>query len=91
MSFRIPSFQVSEIGSFRVFGFSRCPARKKFAVVRDVVGNFIGSDIIRALVSLAEPNTHLYLVLLESAVLEVCRFALVGYPAISANTGAVES
>jgi len=32
-------------------------ARSKFATIRDAVGEFIGSDILRALIDLAEPNT----------------------------------
>jgi hypothetical protein len=32
-------------------------ARSKFATMRDAVGEFIGSDILRALIELAEPNT----------------------------------
>ena len=32
-------------------------SRKKFALMREAVGNFVGSDALRALLALAEPNT----------------------------------
>ena len=32
-------------------------ARKKFVLMRIAVGDFIGSDVLRALLALAEPNT----------------------------------
>ena len=44
-------------------------ARKKFMLIRLAVGNFIGSDLLRALLALAEPHTCLNLEQLSFALL----------------------
>ena len=49
-------------------GRSSGSSRKKFALMRDAVSDFIGSDVLRALLALSEPNTCHNLMQLSLAV-----------------------
>ena len=49
-------------------GRSSASSRKKFALMCEAVGDFIGSDVLCALLALAEPNTCHNLELLNLAV-----------------------
>ena len=49
-------------------------AKKKFSCFREAAGDFLGSDILLALVVIAAPNTLRNLWLLKAALLEVYRF-----------------
>ena len=52
-------------------GNSSGSARKKFALMRNAVGDFIGSDMLRELLALADHNTGWNLELLSHAIHEL--------------------